>query len=69
MTVREVVSLLKTAKTITLGYGASAVPFDKLDMLQMDAYGDYIVHSIECTGDGYYEVNVLMRPVLGGGAA
>lgn len=66
MTVREVVELLKTAKTITLGYGASAVPFDKNDMLQMEAYGDYIVHSIEACGDDYYEVSVLMRPVRGG---
>ncbi len=66
MTVREVVGLLKTAKKIVLGYGASAVPFDRDDMLQMDAYGDYIVFSIEGDADGYYEVNVLMRPVKEG---
>ena len=62
MTVREVIGLLKTAKTIMLGYGASVVPFDKNDMLQMAAYGDYTVDSIIGRGDDYYEVSVLMRP-------
>lgn len=66
MNVREVVGLLRTAKTIVLGYGASAVPFDKDDMLQMDAYGDYVVYEIKGDADDYYEINVLMRPVKEG---
>ena len=66
MNVREVCSLLKTAKKIVLGYGSSAVPFDKDDMLMMDAYGDYLVSDIEADADGYYEINILVRPVKGG---
>ena len=66
MTVREVVELLRTAKAIQLCYGVSAVSFDKDDMLQMAAYGDYAVHSIEGCMDDHYEISVLMRPVRGG---
>lgn len=66
MTVKEVVSVLKDAKKIALGYGANAVPFDKDDLLMMDAYGNYIVDEIQGSGDGYYEVNVAMRPMKAG---
>lgn len=66
MTVKEVVKVLKTAKKIVLGYGANAVPFDKDDMLMMDAFSDYIVEEIRCEGEGYYEVNVAMRPMKAG---
>lgn len=65
MNVKAIIGLLKDAKKIMLGYGASAVPFDKNDMLQMSAYGDYAVESIEGGGDGYYEVNIRMTPVKG----
>ena len=66
MTVKEVVSVLKTAKKIVLGCGANAVPFDKDDSLQLDAFGNYVVDEIRAEGDGYYEVNIAMRPVKGG---
>lgn len=66
MTVKEVVGLLKTAKKIALAYGANAVPFDKNDMLMMDAYGKYVVEEIRCEGEDYYEVNIAMRPVKAG---
>jgi hypothetical protein len=68
MTVKEVVGLLKTAKTIALGYSETAVEFNKEDPLMMDAYGNYMVSSIHCTGDDYYEVNIAMRPVRKGEA-
>lgn len=61
MTVKEVCAVLKTAKKIVLGYGASAVTFDKDDLLMMDAYGNYIVDEIRGDADGYYEVNIAMR--------
>ena len=63
MTVKDAVKVLKTAKKIVLGYGANAVSFDKDDPLVMDAYGSYMVDEIKCEGDGYYEVNIVMRPV------
>ena len=39
MIVKEVVRLLKTAKSISLGYGDHAVKFDPNDMLAVEAYG------------------------------
>ena len=66
MTVKEAASVLKTAKTIVLGYGANAVPFDKNDPLMVDAFGMYAVDEIRCEGDGYYEVNIKMQFVKEG---
>ena len=65
MTVKEVVRLLKYAKSISLGYGDHAVKFDPQDMLAVEAYGEFSVDSINCE-DGHYEVNILMRPVREG---
>lgn len=67
MTVKEAVAVLKTAKKIVLGYGDNAVPFEKDDPLVMEAYGVFIVDKIHCEGDGYYEINIAMRPVREGG--
>ena len=64
MIVKEVVRLLKTAKSISLGYGDHAVQFDPRDMLAIEAYGDFVVDEIRCE-DGHYEVNIAMRPVKG----
>ena len=64
MTVKEVVRLLKTAKSISLGYGANAVQFDPRDTLVVEAYGDFVVDEIQCE-DGHYEVIIAMRPVKG----
>lgn len=67
MTVKDAVQVLKTAKTIMLGYGANAVPFDKDDMLMLDAYGKYIVCEIRAEGEDYYEVSIAMQPMKEGG--
>lgn len=64
MIVKEVVRLLKTAKSISLGYGDHAVKFDPHDTLAVEAYGDFVVDSLNCE-DGHYEVNIAMRPVKG----
>ncbi len=66
MTVKETISLLKTAKKIVLGYGANAISFDKDDILSMEAFGDFRVDEIRGEGEGYYEVNILMRPIRKG---
>lgn len=66
MTVKEIVSVLKSAKTISIGYGANAVPFDKDDPLVLDAYGSYVVESVYAPDEDYYEINIAMRPVKAG---
>lgn len=66
MTVKEVVNVLKHAKTIVLGYDSNALPFDKNDPLMMDAYGGYLVDEIRADDDGYYEVNIAVRPIKEG---
>lgn len=67
MTVKEAVSVLKNAETIELGCDGKAIKFDKDNFLMLDAYGNYIVDSIQAVGeDTYYEVNLAMRPVKAG---
>lgn len=63
MTVKEAVRVLKSAKTITLGYGDNIVPFDKDNPLSMDAFGQYVVDEIRGLEDDYYEISIAMRPI------
>jgi hypothetical protein len=66
MTVKEAVSVLKHAKTIALGWGESAIQFDKDNLLMVEAYGNFVVESIRSVGDdteAYYEVNIAVMPV------
>lgn len=69
MTVKEAVSVLKTAQTIVLGYGDHAIKFDQHDVLMMDAYGSYCVDKIRAVGeDEYYEIDIAVRPIKAGEA-
>ena len=67
MTVKEAVAVLKTARHISIGYGANAVPFERDDLLMMEAYGNFVVDWIHCEDKGFYEINIVMRPVREGG--
>lgn len=67
MTVKEAVSVLKTAKHISIGYGANAVPFERDDPLMMEAHGNFVVSGIHCEDIGFYEIDLVMRPVREGG--
>lgn len=69
MTVADVVKVLKTAKTIVLCWDGCSFPLYKDNALMMDAYGSYVVSSIQSVGldeDGYYEVSIAMTPVKKG---
>ena len=70
MTVKEACSVLKFAKKIALGWGETAVPFDKDNSLMMEAYGNFVVDSIRAYDDipdqDYYEINIAVRPVKAG---
>lgn len=66
MTVKEAISVLKHAKTISLGYGDNTVPFDVGNPLSLDAFGQYVVDEIRGFEEGLYEINIAMRPVKEG---
>lgn len=66
MNVREVCSLLKDAKVIMLGYAETAIPFNKNDLLMMDAYGKYAVEKVRSLGEEEYEIDLLLVPVKEG---
>ena len=68
MNVREAVSVLKNAKKIMLAWSGNTIPFDKDDLLMMDAYGRYIVDEIVSAGGGVYEVIIAVQPVKEGAA-
>lgn len=67
MNVKEAVKLLKRAKEVMIVWNGNAIPFDKDDLLMMDAYGNYAVDEIAATDD-VYEVVIAMRPVKEGAA-
>jgi hypothetical protein len=67
MNVKQAVSVLKRAKKINLCWNGNAIPFDKDDLLMMDAYGAYLVDEI-AANDDIYEINIALRPVKGGAA-
>lgn len=62
MTVKDVCAALKTAKTIHLAYGANAVEFDPKDMLQISAFGNFVVDEIRADGD-HYEIGIAVCPL------
>lgn len=66
MTVRDAVAVLKKANKIVLGWDGNAVPLNKDDFLQMDAYGKYVVSEIMACGEDCYELDIAMRPVKEG---
>ena len=67
MTVKEAIGVLKSAKTISLGYGDNAIPFDKDNPLSLSAFGNYVVAEIKGLEDDYYEISIAMQPVREGG--
>lgn len=66
MTVKEAISVLKSAKTISLDYADNIIPFDKDNLLSLDAFGKYVVSEIKGLEDDYYEITIAMRPVKEG---
>lgn len=66
MTVREIVGVLKRAKQITLGWDGNAIPLNKNDFLQMDAYGNYVVAEVVATERDCYELDLAVRLVKEG---
>lgn len=66
MTVKEAISVLKSAKTISLGYGECTIPFDKDNPFSLDAFGKYIISEIKGMEDDYYEISIAMQPVREG---
>lgn len=66
MTVKEVVSVLKEAKRIDLGWNGCAIKFDKKNPLMLEAYGSFVVDIVRAAGEadeGWYEVDIAMIPV------
>lgn len=63
MTVKEAISVLKTAKTISLGYGDTTIPFDVNNQFSLDAFSNYVVEYIRGFEDDYYEIEIAMRPL------
>lgn len=66
MTVKEAISVLKSAKTISLDYADNTIPFDKDNPLSLDAFGNYVVAEVRGLEDDYYEITIAMRPVRDG---
>lgn len=63
MTVKDAVKVLKSAKKITIGYGANVIPCNVQDSLVLDAFGDYVVESICGVTDDEYEIDLAIAPV------
>ncbi len=62
MTVAEAISLLPDAKQIAIAWGAFSRNIHPDDELDMDAYGQYLVHRISYHGNDKFELSLVMRP-------
>lgn len=62
MTVREAVSVLKSAKAISLFWGEDCIPFDTKNDLLMDAFGSYKVAEIEHVENDRFTLVISARP-------
>ena len=65
MTVKEAISVLKSAKEIRLSWNGTSLPINREDRLQMDAFGNYVVDEISVWPelDSVYEIVIAMTPV------
>lgn len=65
MTVKDAVGVLKSAKEIRIAWSGFSIPICKDDPLQMDAFGNYVVDSIEAVAavENSYEIIIAMVPV------
>lgn len=69
MTVKDAVKVLKTAKKITIGYGANLIPCNVQDPLVLAAFGDYVVDSICSTDEDVFELDLAITPIKEGANA
>ena len=66
MTVKDAIHAIRKAKGIYICWGGNAIPFRADDPLEVDAYGKYLVDTIEAAGAGCYEIGIVARPVKEG---
>ena len=66
MSVKEVISLLKSARKFTITYGENYAEFFSDDPMMIEAFGKYEVDYIRALEDafGHYEIGIAMRPVV-----
>lgn len=67
MTVKEVIGVLRNARSIAIGFADRAIPIDQDDVLMVSVYGDYVVDSIRYDEAGQVEIGIAMIPVKAGG--
>ena len=63
MTVKEIVSAIRVAKTINIAWNGSIREIDPDDALDMDAHGDYVVDYVSAVACGVVEIGIAARPV------
>lgn len=68
MTVKDALKVLPNNATIQIVHGCSAIKLIREDELMLDAYGDYLLDSIEAFSHepeaiSSYELRIVMRPM------
>lgn len=63
ITVRDVLALLRSTDEIHLVWGDSAIHFDPRRVLDVDAYGDYVISGICPTDRHSIEIDIAAMPV------
>lgn len=63
MTVKEVIKVIKNARSLSIGFGDRAIHISQDDDLMIDVYGDYVVDAITIDEARDCELNIAMRPV------
>ena len=63
VTVKDVLGLLRHTDEIHLGWDGYLVEFNPLSVLDVDAYGDYLVSGIRANGENAIEIDLAAQPV------
>lgn len=63
ISVKDVLGLLRPTDEIHLGWDGYLVDFNPLSVLDVDAYGDYLVNGIRANGENAIEIDLVAKPV------
>lgn len=63
MTIKGLAPLLRGAKVIFVSYDGYIRKIDLNDVLDMDAYGKYVIRRIAATNNASFELEIATKPI------
>lgn len=66
MTVKEIIRIIGEAKEIRIAYEGNTYQFNPYDGVMLEAYGKFVVERVYAMGQDVFEIDLMLRPVIGG---